>query len=1057
VALTGSFAFNSGGGLSTEEVIEACTACLQNYTGAAAENIAVVVEESAARRLSSLREALAVNESDARLRGSRQLTAQEEWQVSFTILVQETAASAVVSSFDAIVDGGSAAFASLLETTLAEVATNFTGIDFTGFTEVPADPDDGGSVVLQQVAEVEYEEVRIVTLLLESNATKANTTIGNFTIVGVVITEVSVAEDGGSTVIDVGNGITAEIPQTIFDALGLDNTTEQVVVVVSGDVSNTNVAEGDVIVGNNGQTAVLTLLSVNLFSESHGVYSVSGLLEPIILVLPVTDADAICVWWDADLLDWSDEGMTIVNFTGTELVCATTHLTLFAAIVRGFVDTVECSQVTLLSRQGVVAISDGDWATRPLTWILWTGLFLLICFLASAIFVDVRRTQAKIWSDHHLLVPKNSLKDGAAFDENENDAPAVHAATCLSILEVIGIAGKEVLDDLCSGFFEYFAELRDLCEQFREGLRDAWWVSRETVQTEGGYGFTSVVLFILAQKCMDKTAHLNACFNVGMHHEDELDTAAVALDPTASTDDLKGRRSSRSSRNLTRSTSWGRRSLSRAGSLRSSRSSRSSKSADTKLSDEWSPEPISPCEQRESRAEKGYTDLELASDDASGALTNKAGCEDAGSGSKSRKSTRFGMLTGSTSLGVDSAALMNASTTVKKFQQSYSQCFEHEQARFKHSWLALGGMMKPFWHHNPVGQALTFSITVPSSIRALLIVCDLCGAFVITTLFMPSVDAAPSKRNHSSCEDLDVATLLGRIIAIGLIAAFVAALPVTLMSRLHSREICRIDGEEGGEEWNRRLQIWRMRDRAIWVVGLLYSSFSVFFVMLFFANVKEGSHGPWLASAFVTVLNDLLLCPLALVLAAPLLALLCISVLTMLLWKPWAEVIDLISGFSLDALLDGTPTGASSPKFQQRWYEDADIDDDIDVPGKLWRADSDICPEQPNFTRARSLSTAMSSGQPSNGPWSGGCSEQTDLSPAEDESVNWDVPPEPRRGAKLPRASTARGAGHKPVDREGNELDGMTIVYVQDDPTSSSSSSGVHVMMDLTPGRMAMV
>eukprot|EP00971_Amphidinium_carterae_P165044 3271712-Amphidinium_carterae.1 len=42
--------------------------------------------------------------------------------------------------------------------------------------------------------------------------------------------------------------------------------------------------------------------------------------------------------------DWSDEGMTIVNFTGTELVCATTHLTLFAAIVRGFVDTVECSQ-----------------------------------------------------------------------------------------------------------------------------------------------------------------------------------------------------------------------------------------------------------------------------------------------------------------------------------------------------------------------------------------------------------------------------------------------------------------------------------------------------------------------------------------------------------------------------------------------------------------------------------------------------------------------------------------------------------------------------------------
>ena len=147
---------------------------------------------------------------------------------------------------------------------------------------------------------------------------------------------------------------------------------------------------------------------------------------------------------------------------------------------------------------------------------------------------------------------------------------------------------------------------------------------------------------------------------------------------------------------------------------------------------------------------------------------------------------------------------------------------------------------------------------------------------------------------------IKVPALLGRLILIGIVASFGAALPITFLSKLQARDFHKVD-EIGGKEWERRLSIWRTKDRMLWAGGVIYSAFCLLYITLFFANVKQGSHGPWLASAFITLLTDFLLAPLAVVLAPSLLAVVFISFLTFLLWKSREEVVEKLAMLAAEA------------------------------------------------------------------------------------------------------------------------------------------------------------
>eukprot|EP00971_Amphidinium_carterae_P083125 1644696-Amphidinium_carterae.1 len=93
-------------------------------------------------------------------------------------------------------------------------------------------------------------------------------------------------------------------------------------------------------------TQIKASVNVNLFDSLDGVYSVENLETPILIGFHVAGdgGNVECAYWDTMLASWSTHGVSVAASTNTSLVCATTHLSLFGAIVRGFTAAFECSQ-----------------------------------------------------------------------------------------------------------------------------------------------------------------------------------------------------------------------------------------------------------------------------------------------------------------------------------------------------------------------------------------------------------------------------------------------------------------------------------------------------------------------------------------------------------------------------------------------------------------------------------------------------------------------------------------------------------------------------------------
>jgi len=77
---------------------------------------------------------------------------------------------------------------------------------------------------------------------------------------------------------------------------------------------------------------------------------------------------------------------------------------------------------------------------------------------------------------------------------------------------------------------------------------------------------------------------------------------------------------------------------------------------------------------------------------------------------------------------------------------------------------------------------------------------------------------------------------------------------------LHIREFQYM--EEWSQEWQQRLRFWCIQDVMFWSIGLSYAAFSLFFVMVFLANVTPLDALKWMTSAISSLVQQLLLFPM---------------------------------------------------------------------------------------------------------------------------------------------------------------------------------------------------
>lgn len=153
----------------------------------------------------------------------------------------------------------------------------------------------------------------------------------------------------------------------------------------------------------------LVVVNLDLYQPGAPVLNVSGLLDPIALTLPKVPRieEAECAYWHEAKGLWASDGMARRMTTDGHLVCETRHLTLFAAILRGFLKAIQCSQLTLLTPEAMEALLDRDWTDSPLAIVFWLFLMGTFALFLLACRLDADRSQT--WTDECFLIPMGEL------------------------------------------------------------------------------------------------------------------------------------------------------------------------------------------------------------------------------------------------------------------------------------------------------------------------------------------------------------------------------------------------------------------------------------------------------------------------------------------------------------------------------------------------------------------------------------------------------------------------------------------------------------------------
>lgn len=277
---------------------------------------------------------------------------------------------------------------------------------------------------------------------------------------------VSAAADvaGGKRVSFQKSGMEVLLPQSLLESVEPSEREELVLVVT---VLDGNPASNDDSLQTLGAT------SLDLGYRSGRILHVEDLPTPILFSLPVNYTTGMrCAFWENG--DWSSEGLEVskTSALGAPIVCATTHLTVFAAIYEGFVSTFECSQISLLNSDAIAEILQGRWYANAGAILCWILLSILTLTFATAAYLDWQRSKWFTWTTDFFLLPLDRVPHR---EDSIVQAPASlwcvccpTAAASLTCLKETAL--RNAVDEILSNWFAHFADLRSFLESIWEGL-----------------------------------------------------------------------------------------------------------------------------------------------------------------------------------------------------------------------------------------------------------------------------------------------------------------------------------------------------------------------------------------------------------------------------------------------------------------------------------------------------------------------------------------------------------------------------------------------------------
>lgn len=716
-------------------------------------------------------------------------------------------------------------------------------------------------------------------------------------LVAVRIAAPALDDDTGSarvvaSVDDVEVSLPSTLVTSLFPARAGDNGASDTVVLV---VAALNSAAAEGFGGTDGSSApgpstisgqvttrCLAAVSVDLVSALRGMLAVSGLLEPIALVLPVNFTPGLkCAYWEDGAASWSTAGVETTHDAENRVKCLTTHLSLFGAIVQGFVTTAECSQVSLLNTAAMALVFQGNWATTPGALALWAVLVLLLVMQVAAACIDSQNS----WGNAFFLAENRNVhsahtEEEEKADKDNEDEQGPQAPSQDGILETIicctlgffstcwrwakdSSSLRDAFDEIMSTWFEYFSDLRSLCEELFASLET------DRVGGDESQSHAHVVNMRITSHLL--LGALRRVVGASLGVSDALvcfvlqDKSLFKFLTEEHCDRLRGAWDADGGRPRSSMTAL-------ADMATAEMAAKSQKACGS------SSHALQPC---------GTTSRGIALQDRVPAREDSRQVTLPLPSFLQAESFRQGpgkVFAQLPSVGVLNRGVKWKSTRNKReawaiLHHEVGQRMQKMSELYSERWGLLRMILRIFVVQSPLTSTFFFNPLISSKMRALFVSLDVLGTLTLSALFFQTSGSVKGKSAFAGAVqcggDSELSDTIGfqtgRLLAIATGSVLIAGIPVAILTSLHTRSFRLVD-HEGSRSWKRQLRIWQIEDKVIWVVGSCYCAACAFFNFIFLASSDAEDHLEYTKSLLIALTQIFIIIPLVVSAVIPTLA-----------------------------------------------------------------------------------------------------------------------------------------------------------------------------------------
>eukprot|EP00930_Biecheleria_cincta_P066669 TRINITY_DN5289_c0_g1_i1.p1 TRINITY_DN5289_c0_g1~~TRINITY_DN5289_c0_g1_i1.p1 ORF type:complete len:1030 (+),score=117.64 TRINITY_DN5289_c0_g1_i1:1-3090(+) len=248
---------------------------------------------------------------------------------------------------------------------------------------------------------------------------------------------VPITNDGG------GFAPSTEITASVLESISAGGPVAMAAGVMSNEQVNTLMAAtGDDAPIVSGAPP----LALSFFDSESRPLSVQHLSEPILIKVSGDASENVeCMFWNTSLGNWSGEGLSRQDGKGSELVCSTTHLSLFAGIVKKIGQTLLCSNAdSLFSHAAWTNISKVGWYATGASASMWATIFSLVLLLFYTILLDYRDSKRYEHFGNRGSHRRTRLRDSRFVGSFSSDAPEAKDGCCLSCTKSLATTAMEL-------------------------------------------------------------------------------------------------------------------------------------------------------------------------------------------------------------------------------------------------------------------------------------------------------------------------------------------------------------------------------------------------------------------------------------------------------------------------------------------------------------------------------------------------------------------------------------------------------------------------------------